>query len=110
MKEDRSAEHSLSRESIEEMLIPTIEIKGSHGRQMPRVGRARCVSVHRGLGWVVGKTQDDGIRAWHSGSNGTGFRCYCEFDPKKRTGIVIMTGSVNGNLLYQRLVSAIDFP
>ena len=110
MKEDRSAEHSLSRESIEEMLTPTIEIKSSHGRQMPRVGRAKCVSVHRGLGWVIGKMEDDGIRAWHSGSNGTGFRCYCEFDPKKQTGIVIMTGSVNGNLLYQRLVSAIDFP
>ncbi|MBN2312848.1 MAG: serine hydrolase [Sedimentisphaerales bacterium] len=110
MKKDRSAEHSLSRESIEDMLTPTIEVKGSHGRQVPRIGRAKCVSIHRGLGWVVGKMQDGGIRAWHSGSNGTGFRCYSEFDPQKHTGIVIMTGSVNGNALYQNLVSAIDFP
>jgi len=110
MKENRSAEYSLSRESIEDMLTPTIEVKGSHGRQIPRVGRARCVSVHRGLGWVVGKMEDGGIRAWHSGSNGTGFRCYSEFDPQKRTGIVIMTGSVNGSSVYQKLVSAIDFP
>jgi hypothetical protein len=53
---------------------------------------------------------DGDIRAWHSGSNGTGFRCYCEFDPQKKTGIVIMTGSVNGSSLYQNLVSSIDFP
>lgn len=110
MREDRSAEHSLSNESIEEMLTPTIEVKDSHGRQAPRIGRSRCVSIHRGLGWVVGKTDGDGIRAWHSGSNGTGFRCYSEFDPAKRTGIVIMTGSVNGKSLYQQLMSAIDFP
>ena len=110
MKEDRSAEHSLSRESVEEMLTPTIEVEGTLGRQTPRVGRARCVSVHRGLGWVVGKMADGGIRAWHSGSNGTGFRCYCEFDPQKKTGIVIMTGSVNGSSLYQNLVSSIGFP
>ena len=110
MREDRSAEYSLSNESIEEMLTPTIEVKGSHGRQAPRAGRSKCVSVHRGLGWVVGKTDGDGIRAWHSGSNGTGFRCYSEFDPARRTGIVIMTGSVNGKSLYLQLVSAIDFP
>jgi CubicO group peptidase (beta-lactamase class C family) len=110
MKDDRSAGHSLGGESVEEMLTPTIEVEGSLGRQTPRVGRARCVSVHRGLGWVVGKMADGGIRAWHSGSNGTGFRCYCEFNPQKRTGIVIMTGSVNGSSLYQNLASAIDFP
>ncbi|UCE47084.1 MAG: serine hydrolase [Phycisphaerales bacterium] len=110
MSEDRSAEHSLSRESIAEMLTPTTEVKGSHGRQVPRAGRSSCVSVHRGLGWVVGETDDGGIRAWHSGSNGTGFRCYSEFDPANRTGIVIMTGSVNGKSLYQQLVSAIAFP
>jgi CubicO group peptidase (beta-lactamase class C family) len=110
MKEDRSTKYSLIRESIEDMLTPTIEVKGSHGRQIPRIGRAKCVSVHRGLGWVVGKMAEGGIRAWHSGSNGTGFRCYSEFNPQKRTGIVIMTGSVNGNALYQNLVSAIDFP
>ena len=110
MKEDWSAPHSLSRESIKEMLTPTIEVEGTLGRQTPRVGRARCVSVHRGLGWVVGKMTDGGIRAWHSGSNGTGFRCYCEFDPRKKTGLVIMTSSVNGSSLYQKLVAFIDFP
>jgi len=110
MSEDRSAAHSLSRESIAEMLTPTVEIKGSHGRPVPRAGRSGYVSVHRGLGWVVGKTDDGSIRAWHSGSNGTGFRCYSEFDPARQSGIVIMTGSVNGKSLYQQLMSAIAFP
>jgi CubicO group peptidase (beta-lactamase class C family) len=110
MSEDRSAEHSLSRESIAEMLTPTIEVKGSHGRPVPRAGRSRCASIRRGLGWVVGETNDGDIRAWHSGSNGTGFRCYSEFDPARQTGIVIMTGSVNGKSLYQQLMSAIAFP
>ncbi len=110
MKEDRSAAYSLSRKSIAEMLTPTIEIHGNHGKKIPRTGPAQCVSVHRGLGWVVGKTKGDGIRVWHSGSNGTGFRCHSEFNPKKRAGIVIMTGSVNGESLYQPLLSAIQFP
>ena len=110
MSKDRSAKHSLSRESIAEMLRPTIEIKGSHGKPVPRAGRYSCITVHRGLGWVMGKVEGGDIRAWHSGSNGTGFRCYTEFDPARRTGIVIMTGSVNGKSLYQQLLSAIDFP
>lgn len=96
LKEDRSAAHSLSRKTVGDMLTPTIEIEGSHGVQIPRVLQSRCESVHRGLGWVVGRKKEGGVRVWHSGSNGTGFRCHSEFDPQQGIGIVIMTGSVNG--------------
>ena len=104
LKADRSAAHSLSRESVEKMLTPTVEIEGTPGVQIPRVLQSRCESVHRGLGWVVGKKKQGGIRVWHSGSNGTGFRCHSEFDPQQGTGIVIMTGSVNGASFPQPVV------
>jgi len=110
LKQDRSAPYSLNQKSIAEMLTPTIEIDGSHGVQIPRVLQSQCKTVHRGLGWVVGKTKNGATRAWHSGSNGTGFRCQSEFDPQTGCGIVIMTGSVNGVTLYRRLLAAVDFP
>ncbi|MCP4710543.1 MAG: beta-lactamase family protein, partial [Planctomycetes bacterium] len=110
IKEDRSTPYSLNQKSIAEMLTPSIEIDGSHGVQIPRVLQSQCDTVHRGLGWVVGVKKDGGIRAWHSGSNGTGFRCHSEFDPQTGNGIVIMTGSVNGVTLYRQLLSAVDFP
>jgi len=110
MKDNRSAEYSLSQKSIKKMLTPYIEINGSHGNPIPRSGPSGYLSVHRGLGWVIGQKKEKGIRAWHSGSNGSGFQCQSEFDPQKRTGIVIMTGSVNGALLYRDLIRMIDFP
>jgi len=110
MQDDRSAAHSLTSESIKNMLTPYVQIEGAHGKPISRSGASGYESVHRGLGWIVGKTKQNSIRAWHSGSNGTGFRCHSEFDPQKRTGIVIMTGSVNGASLYRELIRMIDFP
>ena len=110
MKDDRSAEYSLGQNSIKKMLTPYIEINGSHGNPIPRSGPSGYLSVHRGLGWVIGQKKEMGIHAWHSGSNGSGFQCHSEFDPQKRTGIVIMTGSVNGALLCRDLIQMIDFP
>ncbi|MBN1845685.1 MAG: serine hydrolase, partial [Sedimentisphaerales bacterium] len=57
MKEDRSGGHSLTGESIENMLTPFIEITASQGNPIPRSGPARIESVHRGLGWVIGRTR-----------------------------------------------------
>ncbi|MBN2377195.1 MAG: serine hydrolase [Sedimentisphaerales bacterium] len=110
MKDDRSGKYSLGQKSIKNMLTPYIKIEGSYGEVIPRPGSSGYVSVHRGLGWVIGKKKGKSIRAWHSGSNGSGFQCHSEFDPQKRSGIVIMTGSVNGRSLYYDLIQMIDFP
>jgi CubicO group peptidase (beta-lactamase class C family) len=110
IKPDRSAAHSINGDSIENMFTPCIKISGSHGKPVPRSGSPAYASVDRGLGWVLGRTKGGGMRAWHSGSNGSGFRCHSEFDRQKRNGIVIMTGSVNGASLCRELIRLCDFP
>ena len=95
MRKDRSARHSLSSETIRTMLEPTIET------DRPKVWRS--------LGWVATKS-DTGTLISHSGSNGTGFRCYAQFDPVRRSGLVIMTNAVNGDGVWQGIVNAINLP
>ena len=51
-----------------------------------------------------------GDRVYHSGSNGTGFRYYCEFDPRRGTGLVIMANAVNGRLLWEEIMLAVGEP
>ncbi len=110
MKDGRSAEHSLSKDSIEEMLTSAVKLdEPASSRPIRLYDDVKCKSFHRGLGWAIGKT-DFGIRCWHGGSNSTGFRCYSEFNPQEHTGIVIMTGSVNGKQLWTKLILLIDFP
>jgi len=110
MQPDRSAGHSLGPASIKNMLTPYLAIKGTNGNPVRRTGPAGYVSTHRGLGWVLGRTRAGGLRAWHSGSNGSGFRCHGEFDPAQQNGLVIMTGSVNGAPLCRELNRLADYP
>ena len=60
-----------------------------------------------GLGWAIDATAS-GDCVYHSGSNGTGFRCYCEFDRKSCSGLVIMTNAVGGEDLWKAVVAAVE--
>lgn len=94
MNPDRSAPHSLSRESIERMLTPSVKATGRH-------------DGWRGLGWQIHKTRP-GLRVSHGGSNGAGFRCHCRFYPGRKAGIVIMTNSYSGEKLWKKLIAIAD--
>jgi CubicO group peptidase (beta-lactamase class C family) len=106
LKLDRSAPHSLSARSIEAMLTRSTKTEGR--RPIVRGGRPSAEPTYYGLGWAIDKTAA-GDRIHHSGSN-TGFRCYCEFDPKRGSGIVIMTNAAGGRELWQELIAAVGEP
>jgi len=107
VKEDRSAKHSLSADSIDAMLTRTTEATGRE--PIIRSGKTVCDTVWWGLGWAINETAS-GDRIYHGGSNGTGFRCYCEFDRKQGRGIVIMTNAIRGKDLWQRVIAAVADP
>ena len=71
-----------------------------------RPGRARATAVYWGLGWAINTTgQGDIIH--HGGSNGSGFRCFSQFNPATGSGIVIMTNGASGTDVWIRLISRI---
>ncbi len=107
MNPDRAAPWSLSAESLRTMLTPA---SPSTGRPpLTRRGVQGTGEVRFGLGWSIEPTPS-GDRIRHSGSNGTGFRSYVEFDPVKGHGLVIMTNSDSGDALWNDLVSLIGVP
>lgn len=107
MRADRSAPHSLGARSLQEMLTP---ISPSTERDLlTRQGQVGQGDIRFGLGWSLEPTAS-GLRARHSGSNGTGFRCYTEFDPIKGHGVIIMTNSNSGDALWQDLIGHIGIP
>ena len=105
MNEDRSARHSLSAQSIQQMLTPVSEATGR--KPIERPFESTSDTVYWGLGWPINKTVR-GDRFHHGGSNGTGFRCFSEFDPKHGTGIVIMTNGISGAKLWQRVIAKVS--
>jgi len=107
IKEDRSARHSLSAASIDAMLTRTTKATGR--KPIVRAGESSGDTVYWGLGWPIDETTR-GDRVYHSGSNGTGFRCYSEFDRRRGTGIVIMTNAVGGKELWQRVMAEVGPP
>ncbi|MBP7049623.1 MAG: serine hydrolase [Phycisphaerae bacterium] len=108
MKPDRSAPHSLKAETLEGMT--TLQVQPEEGDDQSR----------RSLGWVIARgpvapgwgknTPAGGGATWvcHSGSNGTGFRCTCRFDPKRQSGCVIMTNSDSGVKVWESILAMID--
>ncbi len=107
MRTDRSAAPSLSTDSRQAMLSHVSRIEGRTA--IVRGGKAATEPGYWGLGWAIdGTAAGDRIR--HSGSNGTGFRSYCEFDPRKGTGLVIMTNSASGDDLWRELLAVIGEP
>lgn len=94
MRDDRSASHSLSQKTLDEMLKPAVKATGRH-------------TGWRGLGWQLHDTPG-GQRVSHGGSNGTGFRCHSRFYPGRKEGIVIMTNSYGGEKLWKQLLKELD--
>ena len=89
IKVDRTAEHSLGKEMVEQMLQPL-----SHREDQ---------DADWGLGWGLRSRDSADNRTksvYHSGSNGTGFRCYSEFQPDRGQGLVIMTNAIGGKELW----------
>ncbi len=107
LRNDRSAAQSISVKTTEEMLTPAIKAEGRNPIQ--HRGGPRGESAWYGLGWAI-DTSASGKRIYHSGSNGTGFRCYCEFDPKRESGMVIMTNAGGGADLWRELVAMVGEP
>lgn len=107
MRADRSATHSLTADSRRDMLNPgglptdaTLLVRrGSQGKG----------EVRYGLGWAIEPTAT-GRRIRHGGSNGTGFRSHCEFDPETGRGLIIMTNGTRGDDLWRELVCLIGEP
>lgn len=56
-----------------------------------------------GLGWGLRKLGGRQL-VFHSGANGSGFRCYCEFLPDTGAGLVIMTNALDGDDLWRAVV------
>lgn len=104
MKTNRSAKHSLSKQSIDAMLKR--RVRADAREPIERPGRARGSAVYWGLGWSINATKEGDIMH-HSGSNRTGFRCFSQFNPRKGSGMVIMTNSSSGGDLWTRLVNLI---
>lgn len=107
MNPRRDAAHSLSADSIRQMLTPA----GPPTKSPLLVRRGSQVegSIRFGLGWSIEPTAS-GPRIRHSGSNGTGFRSYVEFDPIRQDGLIIMTNADSGAALWRDLVQAIGRP
>jgi len=104
MRPDRSASHSLGGPMLRQMLT---RASVATGRQpVKRLSTATSKSVHFGLGWQIDATPL-GDRFYHGGTNGGGFRCYSEFDPRQGRGIVIMTNGLDGKRLWEEVVAAV---
>jgi CubicO group peptidase (beta-lactamase class C family) len=104
MSAERGDSPLLSRTSAREMLTPQVRLDARD--PMERPGTARGTEVYWGLGFSINATAQGDI-IHHSGSNGTGFRCFSQFSPSRGTGIVIMTNGTGGGELWTRLVAAI---
>lgn len=107
IRKDRSAPHSLSEASIKAMLTRTTLAEGRES--IVRSGKRVSKDLYWGLGWAIDTTAS-GDRIHHGGSNGTGFRCYCEFDRPRGSGLVIMTNAAGGHALWQAVMAAVGDP
>ena len=107
MAADRTAGHQLDAEHLLLMLTPASPPTGRD--LITRQGVTGEGEVRFALGWQIEPTSS-GPRFRHSGSNGTGFRCYSEFDPATGAGLIIMTNAEGGRTLWQEMVAAISPP
>jgi CubicO group peptidase (beta-lactamase class C family) len=94
----------LSLASLQEMIAYQVHVEIRD--PMERPGRAKGRDVWWGLGWSINTTGEGDI-LHHSGANRSGFRCYSQYSPGRKTGIVIMTNGLGGGELWTRIVSAI---
>jgi CubicO group peptidase (beta-lactamase class C family) len=90
--------------SVREMLKHQVALDSQEPIERP--GNTGAERAFRGLGWAINATAQGDV-AHHSGSNGTGFRCFSQFSRSRGTGLVIMTNGTRGGELWTRLVAAI---
>jgi len=107
MNPNRNGAHSISAKSVQVMLTPSSPPAGRE--LLPRRGSVGVGEVRYGLGWSIEPTAS-GNRIRHSGSNGTGFRSYVEFDPLRGHGLIIMANSASGDKFWKELLSFIGYP
>lgn len=99
-----SSDNFLSKGTVREMLTHQVRVDTREVTDRP--GRNFGLFAFRGLGWAIDSTVTGDV-IYHSGANQTGFRCYSQFSPKDKSGIVIMTNGENGSELWQRLIKEI---
>ncbi|GAB1349319.1 hypothetical protein MASR1M107_15330 [Ignavibacteriales bacterium] len=85
------------------MLTPQIKVTTREPQIRP--GDANGIDIFRGLGWVIDTTLEGDI-CYHSGANGSGFKCYSQFNRKKGSGIVIMTNGSGGLGVWDTIARA----
>ncbi|MFP6763027.1 MAG: P1 family peptidase, partial [Planctomycetaceae bacterium] len=89
LRKDRSGTHSISAEM--------------RSRMLTAVSRREDQAADWGLGWGL-RTIRGRQMVYHSGANGTGFRCYSEFFPDSGHGLVIMTNAIGGQELWKTVI------
>jgi CubicO group peptidase (beta-lactamase class C family) len=104
LKADQGASTLVSRASVREMLKRQLALDSQEPVERP--GNTGAERVYRGLGWGINATSHGDV-AHHSGSNGTGFRCFSQFNPARGTALVVMTNGTRGGDLWTRLVAAV---
>ncbi|MCV2367640.1 serine hydrolase domain-containing protein [Roseateles oligotrophus] len=102
LKRDRSAAHSLNPASLQAMLAHATP--ATDRAPIARPGLAQGLAVFWGLGWGINTTAQGDI-AYHTGTNSSGFRNYCQFSPSRESGFVLMSNGLNGNQLWMRLMA-----
>ena len=104
---DRSAAHSLNAQTLQQML--SHQTVADDREPMARPGAAAGLAAHPavfwGLGWAINTTAAQGDIAYHTGTNSSGFRNYCQFSPSRRSGLLLMCNGLSGNTLWQRVVA-----
>lgn len=101
---DRPGGDALSTEFIDQMLTPQIKVTTREPQIRP--GKANGIDIFRGLGWVIDSTLEGDI-CYHSGANGSGFKCYSQINRKKGSGIVIMTNGAGGLGVWDAIVRTV---
>lgn len=99
---DRSAAHSLKSPALQAMLAHATP--ATDRAPIARPGWAQGKAVFWGLGWAINTTAEGDI-AYHTGTNSTGFRNYCQFSASRRSGFVLMSNGLSGNQLWMRLMA-----
>ena len=109
LRSDRSAAHSLNAPTLQQML--SHQTVADDREPIARPGAAAGLPTHPavywGLGWAINSTASQGDVAYHSGTNSSGFRNYCQFSPSRRSGLLLMCNGLGGNKLWQRVVAEV---
>ncbi len=86
------------------MLIP--QVRAADREPLPRPEPARGRAIHWGLGWVLDDTASGRI-AYHSGSNSTGFRSYCQFSVERGSAWLLLSNGLGAGKLWRHLAATL---